>query len=87
MDARGKRHLELEQFDIDDFEVPDDSPMTEVVGKLRAVEGAPGMKARMRLATFSVCGATIGTATEMAVVVFDTSFLVPLLDPRVKGIG
>jgi hypothetical protein len=29
----------LEQFDIDDFEVLDDSPMSEVVGKLRAVEG------------------------------------------------
>lgn len=29
----------LEQFDIGDFEVLDDSPMTEVVTKLRAVEG------------------------------------------------
>jgi hypothetical protein len=29
----------LEQFDIDDFEVLDDSSMSEVVGKLRAVEG------------------------------------------------
>ena len=31
---------ELEQFDINDFEVLDDSPMAEVVGKLRAVEGS-----------------------------------------------
>ena len=30
----------LEQFDISEFEVLDDSPMTEVVGKLRAVEGS-----------------------------------------------
>ena len=29
----------LEQFDINDFEVLEDSPMAEVVGKLRAVEG------------------------------------------------
>jgi hypothetical protein len=29
----------LEQFDVADFEVLDDSPMVEVVGKLRAVEG------------------------------------------------
>ncbi|TWB87459.1 hypothetical protein FBZ93_12120 [Bradyrhizobium macuxiense] len=29
----------LEQFDINDFEVLDDSPMADVVGKLRAVEG------------------------------------------------
>jgi hypothetical protein len=29
----------LQQFDISDFEMLDDSPMTEVVGKLRAVEG------------------------------------------------
>ncbi|WP_316174436.1 MULTISPECIES: hypothetical protein [unclassified Bradyrhizobium] len=29
----------LEQFDINDFEVLDESPMTEVVGKLRSVEG------------------------------------------------
>jgi hypothetical protein len=29
----------LQQFDISDFEVLDDSPLTEVVGKLRAVEG------------------------------------------------
>jgi len=31
---------ELEQFDISDFEVLDDSPMVDVVGKLRAVEGS-----------------------------------------------
>jgi hypothetical protein len=30
---------ELQQFDISDFEVLDDSPLIEVVGKLRAVEG------------------------------------------------
>lgn len=30
----------LEQFDVSEFEVLDDSPMTEVVGKLRAVEGS-----------------------------------------------
>ncbi|MGY3528559.1 hypothetical protein [Bradyrhizobium sp. USDA 4452] len=30
----------LEQFDITDFEVLDDSPMADVVGKLRAVEGS-----------------------------------------------
>ncbi|MGY3134581.1 hypothetical protein ACVWZM_005263 [Bradyrhizobium sp. USDA 4501] len=30
----------LEQFDITDFEVLDDSPMVDVVGKLRAVEGS-----------------------------------------------
>jgi hypothetical protein len=30
----------LQQFDIDDFEVLDDSPLTEVVGKLRGVEGS-----------------------------------------------
>jgi hypothetical protein len=29
----------LQQFDIADFEVLDDSPLSEVVGKLRAVEG------------------------------------------------
>jgi hypothetical protein len=29
----------LQQFDISDFEVLDDSPLIEVVGKLRAVEG------------------------------------------------
>jgi hypothetical protein len=29
----------LQQFDIADFEVLDDSPLTEVVGKLRAIEG------------------------------------------------
>lgn len=30
----------LQQFDIYDFEVLDDSPITDVVGKLRAVEGS-----------------------------------------------
>lgn len=30
----------LEQFDITEFEVLDDGPMTDVVGKLRAVEGS-----------------------------------------------
>jgi hypothetical protein len=30
----------LQQFDIDRFEVTDDSPLAEVVAKLRAVEGA-----------------------------------------------
>jgi hypothetical protein len=30
----------LQQFDISDFEVLDDSPMIDVVGKLRAVEGS-----------------------------------------------
>ena len=30
----------LQQFDIDDFEVLDDSPLAELVGKLRAVEGS-----------------------------------------------
>lgn len=30
----------LDEFRIDDFEVLDDSPLTEVVGKLRAVEGS-----------------------------------------------
>jgi hypothetical protein len=29
----------LQQFDVDDFEVLDDSPLTDVVRKLRAVEG------------------------------------------------
>jgi predicted nucleic acid-binding protein len=28
-----------------------------------------------------------GTATKMAVVLFDTSFLILLLDPRIKGVG
>jgi hypothetical protein len=30
----------LQQFDITDFEVLDDSPLSEVVGRLRAIEGA-----------------------------------------------
>jgi hypothetical protein len=30
----------LQQFDIDDFELLDDSPLAKVVGKLRAVEGS-----------------------------------------------
>jgi hypothetical protein len=30
----------LQQFDIDDFELLDDSPLVDVVGKLRAVEGS-----------------------------------------------
>jgi hypothetical protein len=30
----------LQQFDIEDFEVLDDSPLADVVGKLRAVEGS-----------------------------------------------
>lgn len=34
----------LQQFDIDRFEVIDDSPLTEVVAKLRAVEGSDWSK-------------------------------------------
>jgi hypothetical protein len=30
----------LQQFDISDFDVLDDSPLTEVIGRLRAIEGA-----------------------------------------------
>ena len=50
----------LQQFDISDFEVLDDSPLIAVVGKLRAVEGGEWHESDNAFSDISVCGAMNG---------------------------